>query len=107
MNYFKHLDEIESIEKIPGFSGKFMHTDYMTIAFWHVKAGAELPHHHHEHEQVTTLSSGEFEMKVGDEVKICKPGDVVIIPSNVFHSGKAITDCEIMDVFQPIREDFK
>ena len=107
MKYFENLDQIAAIEKIPGFEGKFVHTDQMTLVYWKVKAGAVLPHHNHKHEQITTLLRGEFEMKVGEEVKICKPGDVVTIPSEVFHAGKALQECEIIDVFQPVREDFK
>ena len=107
MSYFVNLNDIEAIEKIPGFEGKIIHTERMTMVYWTVKAGSVLPHHNHEHEQITMLTSGEFEMKVEEEVKVCKPGDMVKIPSNVFHSGKAIADCEIIDIFQPIREDFK
>lgn len=107
MNHFENLNHIEPIEKMPGFQGKFIHTERMTMAFWKIKAGSVLPNHNHEHEQVMMLTSGAFEMKVGEEVKICKPGDVVTIPSNVFHSGKALEDCEITDIFQPVREDFK
>ena len=34
------------------------------------------------------------------------PGDVAIIPSNIRHAGYAETDCQIIDVFYPIREDY-
>jgi len=34
-------------------------------------------------------------------------GSVVVIPSNVTHAGKTLTDCEIVDAFYPVREDFK
>jgi quercetin dioxygenase-like cupin family protein len=33
-------------------------------------------------------------------------GDLFIIPSNTVHSGKSISDCNIIDVFNPVREDY-
>ena len=45
-------------------------------------------------------------MKVGDEIKKLGPGDIAVIPPNVKHSGKSITNCKIIDVFYPIREDY-
>jgi hypothetical protein len=34
------------------------------------------------------------------------PGQVVAIPSNVPHSGHAVSRCRILDVFQPVREHY-
>jgi quercetin dioxygenase-like cupin family protein len=48
-----------------------------------------------------------MELTVGDETYRMIPGQIVTIPSDVPHSGRAITDCEIMDVFCPVREDYK
>jgi len=31
---------------------------------------------------------------------------VVLIPSDAKHSGKALTDCTIIDIFNPVREDY-
>jgi quercetin dioxygenase-like cupin family protein len=33
-------------------------------------------------------------------------GQVLIIPSNVVHSGQALTPCKVLDVFNPVREDY-
>jgi len=32
---------------------------------------------------------------------------IVTIPSNVTHSGRAMTQCKLRDVFCPVREDYK
>ncbi len=99
------LNNVEAVEMMPGFHGKFIHSASMTHAYWTIEAGSELPEHHHIHEQVANILEGEFEFTVEGETRICKAGDVVILPSNVPHSGRAITDCKILDVFAPSRED--
>ncbi|MBE0649693.1 MAG: cupin domain-containing protein [Bacteroidales bacterium] len=100
------LQNIPAKELVPGFHGKFVHTENITFAYWNVEAGAVLPEHSHVHEQVSNLTEGEFEMTVDGEKQILKPGSVVVIQSNVRHSGKAITKCKITDVFYPLREDY-
>jgi quercetin dioxygenase-like cupin family protein len=104
---FINLNDLEEKELVPGFKVRFVHTPNMTFAYWTIKAGASLPEHSHPHEQVlATMMEGEFELTVGGEAKIFKPGDVAVIPPNAPHSGKAVTDCRILDVFHPVREDY-
>ncbi len=90
----------------PGFHARTFNTPTMTLAYVRVDAGATLPEHHHVHEQVTNLLVGEFEMTIGGETCTLRPGDAVAIPSNVPHSGRALADCYILDVFNPVRADF-
>jgi len=100
------IPDLHPFEITRGFTARMIHTDNMTIAYVDVEAGAELPEHAHVHEQVTNLLEGEFEFVLGGESIHLKPGQVVVIPSNVPHSGRALTACRILDVFQPVREDF-
>jgi quercetin dioxygenase-like cupin family protein len=79
----------------------------MTFAFWEVKAGSKVPEHAHMHEQVAHLIEGEFELTVDGNPIELQPGKVVVIPSNIKHSGIAITDCKLLDVFSPVREDYR
>jgi len=104
---YLNLKDIEQKEIVKGYKARFVHSDKMTTAYWDVVAGAELPMHSHEHEQVSNVTNGQFEFNLDGEVKILEPGDVVLIPSNTPHSGKAITDCTIIDTFFPIREDYR
>lgn len=103
---FHELSKIEAQEIIPGHFGKFIHTKTMTFAYWEIKKGARLPEHSHPHEQVANLLEGEYELTVDIETKKIKAGSIATIPSNVIHSGVAITDCKILDVFHPVREDY-
>ncbi|MGB5819250.1 MAG: cupin domain-containing protein [Saonia sp.] len=101
------LSEIASKEIMPGYHGKLIHTQHMSLAFWDVKEGAEVPEHHHLNEQVMQVLEGRFEFTVGGETKVYLPGDIVVIPPNVQHGGKALTACKLMDVFSPAREEYK
>jgi quercetin dioxygenase-like cupin family protein len=52
------------------------------------------------------MLDGQFELRVDGRPMQLSPGDIVIIPSNVPHSGRAIRNCKILDAFHPVREDF-
>jgi len=94
-------------EIFPGFHVHFVHSANMTFAHWTIKAGAVLPEHSHLHEQVVNMIDGEFELTISGETQRLGPRSVAIIPSNAVHSGKAITECRIIDAFYPIREDYR
>lgn len=103
---FHNLQEIEPREIIPHHFARFIHTDTMTFAHWEIKADARLPEHSHSHEQVAHVISGKYELTVDGRTEVLGPGMPVTIPPNVIHSGLAITDCAILDVFHPVREDY-
>jgi quercetin dioxygenase-like cupin family protein len=104
---FVHLDELEEREPVAGFRVRFVHTRNMTLAYWDIDAGASLPEHSHPHEQVANIIEGEFELSVSGVVKRMEEGSVAIIPPNAPHGGTAITYTRIIDVFYPIREDYR
>lgn len=104
---FIALENVASRELLPGFSVKMIHSEKMTLAYWDIKAGSVLPEHSHAHEQVAAqVISGQFELTLSGVTKVMTSGDVAVIPSTAVHSGRAITDCQLLDVFSPVREDY-
>ena len=101
------LSEMEGKELIPGAKGRFVHSENMTLAFWEFEAGTLLPEHSHPHEQIIYVTEGVFDLAVEDETYHLEAGMVVVIPPNAHHSGTSITRCQIIDVFYPVREDFR
>ena len=101
------LSSIQPKVIVAGYPARFVHTDSMTLSFLTVKAGASLPTHAHIHEQVSIVLEGRFQLTLADETIEFGVGEIVVIPSNVPHSGIALTDCKLIDVFNPIREDYQ
>lgn len=62
--------------------------------------------HQHPHSQVTYVESGEFEMTIGEEIKIIRKGDGFYVPPDTMHSCKCLQAGLLIDVFSPQREDF-
>jgi quercetin dioxygenase-like cupin family protein len=104
---FINVNDIRPKELVPGFNGRFIHGDGISVAYWDIKAGHSIPVHHHVHEMIVNVIRGKLELTIGDETKVLEAGMAGIIPSNVPHTAKAVTDCFVIDVFHPVREDYK
>jgi quercetin dioxygenase-like cupin family protein len=100
------ITKINPTEKIPGFHGRFIHGKSFTIALWEVKAGAILPEHSHIHEQSSQVTSGKFELTIDGKTEVYEPGMIALVASEAIHSGRALTDCTITDIFCPARPEY-
>lgn len=104
---FIDTEALKQTEVIEGYTARTIHTGTMTFVYWTVKGGAAMPMHSHLHEQVAHVLSGQFELTVDGETRLLEPGKVAVIPPHVPHGGRAITDCQLLDVFLPERDDYK
>lgn len=102
-----NTDNLPSKEIIKGYHAQTIHTGTMSFVYWTVEAGHSMPMHSHLHEQVAHVLSGEFELTVAGETRVLTPGVVAVIPPHVEHGGRALTNCKLLDVFHPEREDYK
>ena len=55
---------------------------------------------------LTYIAEGSFEFTIGGETKIVNKGDSVYMPSNVEHGVTCLEEGKLVDVFNPMRQDF-
>jgi quercetin dioxygenase-like cupin family protein len=64
--------------------------------------------HSHPHEQMGMLLEGELTFSIGGETRTLRPGEMWRIPGGVVHSAVAgDAPVKALDVFHPIREDYR
>lgn len=91
-----------------GVEMQTIHGDRMTLVFFHLQTGGAIPEHHHPHEQLGTVLSGTLELTIDGRRRTLSKGDAYHVPSDVIHSGRCLEGpAEVIEVFSPVREDFK
>jgi len=88
------------------FDVRFISTDNITVAFNLLKKGAAVPLHEHLHETIDYVLEGELEMTIDEETVLMQAGMVARVPSHTPHSARAASDCKVINIFYPVREDF-
>ena len=100
---FFNTNEIEPIEPLPGWKGRYFNSESMTFGFYDVAAGASIHEHHHDSEEVLMVVDGEIEITIDGETQIVGPQSVAVVPSNAPHSLKVIADARLIAADHPIR----
>jgi quercetin dioxygenase-like cupin family protein len=100
------LEELKELALADGICARVISTGNVSVAHVKLDAGATLPEHTHHHEQILNVTKGELELNVAGEVTILKPGLSMVLAPMVPHSGRALTDVTVIDIFHPVREDF-
>ena len=104
---FINITDFQPIEPVPGCRMRTPFGNNMMLSYLEMEEGAEVPMHSHPHEQGGMLIQGTLQLTIGDETRICEPGAMFLIPSNVPHRAVAIGGkCVVLDVFCPVREDY-
>ena len=81
----------------------------MMLAHVYLKKGCIVPRHQHENEQLTYILEGVLRFWIGEDEKEqvdVHAGEVLHIPSNVWHKAEALEDTLDVDVFSPPRQDW-
>lgn len=83
--------------------------DRMMLAHVYLKKGSVVPRHQHENEQLTYILEGALHFWIGEDEKqeiTVRAGEVLHIPSMVWHKAEALEDTLDVDIFDPPRQDW-
>lgn len=104
---FVDTSKLGVIERLPGWHGRYFHSASMTFAHYDFVRGSTIHEHFHPQEEVYEVIEGELELTIDGVTQIARPGMVGIVPSNVRHSVKALTDGRAIIVDYPLRREFE
>jgi quercetin dioxygenase-like cupin family protein len=108
MTTFPQLSALPARAILDGsIRGHYAHLPRMTIGEVRLDAGTVVPMHTHPHEQITYVIDGQFEFTVGGETTMLGPGMAVLIPGGAPHGGRTLSECLVIDVFSPARDDYR
>jgi quercetin dioxygenase-like cupin family protein len=103
---FVDTRKLKVIERLPGWQGRYFHSPSMTFAHYDFVRGSSIHEHFHPQEEVYEVTEGELEITIDGVTQITRPGLVAIVPGNVPHSVKALTDGRAIIIDYPVRHDF-
>ena len=94
-------------EIFPGIRARLVHSARTSQSWVELDAGVSFPEHQHPHEQTVNVLEGELELVVGGTTHVLSAGQTFVIAPDVPHAGRARTACRVLDVFAPVREDYR
>jgi quercetin dioxygenase-like cupin family protein len=78
-----------------------------SFGIWVDPPGQEWRDFVHATDELVMLVEGELELTCDGTTYRLTPGRVLVIPPNAPHSGRALTACRVLDVFAPVRDDYR
>ena len=106
--FFTEAKDFTSRELAPGTRARLAFGEKLNISVVEMEAQSVVPRHHHPHEQMGFVVSGEVEMSIGGEAKVLKKGDAYLAASDVEHGARTFgAPAVVLDVFSPPRDDYR
>ena len=106
---FFRWEDMPKEQVTPQLSRRLVTGERMMLAHVYLEKGCVVPKHSHHNEQLTYILEGALRFWIGEDERDTvdvRAGEVLHIPSNVWHKAEALEDTLDVDVFSPPREDW-
>ena len=106
--YFPSAAELSRYQIFPGVQIATCSAEKMMLSYVELDAHAVVAEHSHPHEQVGMVLAGRAIFYIGTVEKTLQQGDMYRIPGHVKHRVVALDQpVKALDIFYPIREDYR
>jgi len=106
--YFPTREECSAHTIFPGVTIRTCAAERMMLSVVEIAPHAVVEAHSHPHEQVGMVLEGRVRFHIGGEDKVLGKGDMFRIPGDVKHHVTALEEpVRVLDIFYPIREDYR
>ena len=106
---FYRWDDMPKEQVNAGLSRRLVTGDRMMLAHVYLTRGCIVPRHQHENEQITYVVTGALHFWIGEDESeqiTIRAGEVLHLPSMVWHKAEALADTLDVDIFSPPRQDW-
>ena len=103
-----HKEDIQLIKSLEGiYRRTLIYNDDLMLCLFNLDKGAEIPLHYHKENQIGYVIKGKIKFLTESSDFIANQGDSYIFNSNEKHGALILEDSEVIDIFNPSREDYK
>lgn len=95
------------VELAPGVTMRPLFGDGAMLNLLEFEPGATVPVHDHAHEQLGYVLEGSLVLEIDGVENELGPGDAYRIAGGTPHGARSHDRCLVLDVFQPVREDYR
>lgn len=92
-----------------GFERRLVTGERVMLAHIYLKKGFVVPRHQHDNEQLTYVVEGALKFWIGEDESqelVVSAGEVLHLPSWIWHKAEALADTLDVDIFCPPRADW-
>jgi quercetin dioxygenase-like cupin family protein len=105
---FVKLQNAETFTPEPGMKRQVLaHSSQLMLVRHLFEPGWVGARHSHPHHQLVYVVSGAIRVDVGGKTFDVLAGDSFVVDGDVEHQASALEASEVLDVFTPVREDYR
>ena len=107
----RNITSRNNVQTIKVFEGVYrktlLYNKQLMLCYFTLEKNANIPLHTHKEHQIGYVIKGKLRFITEEREFIAKEGDSYIFDSNEKHGAIVLEDSEVIDVFNPAREDYK